>query len=485
MLFYPGILIVALPMLFPSRQLGLGTLIASVTLSLCMIVVGMRQYRPRHPIPWYLLSASVVQVTIGTVLREISDWQRHPFDDLFTLSGYCCLGVAAVLWLRPRQNSTDHDLLLDSGLIGLGALLVSWTFLISPILHKATAFNLTTLIAVTYPVVDALLLTVVAHSIVTSARSETSLRLVYLAMLVILVGDLGYNLEMAGSAPDLSREILLIPLQFAYLLVGAAALHPSMVMLGGPRDIHAHRSRQRASIIAIIMIVAALVPVVGSSLEMMDRVVVSSLFALLLSGVLLRSERAIERSARSERRAQYQADHDMLTGLLNRAALLRALHRNRERWGEQPLALLFIDLDGFKRVNDNYGHAVGDELIANAAARIRRIIRRDDAAARYGGDEFVVLAPLARQQALLLAERLLGTLGEPFELSAAEVRIAASIGIAYSGARGDVTVYELLREADSAMYHAKEYSLGYVFHDDLRHGHPESGPRTWHRESAV
>nr|WP_246598636.1 GGDEF domain-containing protein [Nocardia tengchongensis] len=143
-------------------------------------------------------------------------------------------------------------------------------------------------------------------------------------------------------------------------------------------------------------------------------------------------------------------------------------------------------MDGFKRVNDNYGHAVGDELIANAAARIRRVIRRDDAAARYGGDEFVVLAPLAQAQARQLAERLLATLGEPFELSAAEVRIAASIGIACTKPREtETTVYELLREADSAMYHAKEYSLGYIFHDDLRRGRPESGPLTWQRESAV
>ncbi|MGV9409704.1 diguanylate cyclase domain-containing protein [Nocardia sp. NPDC003693] len=480
-----GLLILLLPLVSDSRPLALGTLFASVTLSLIMIGAGVHRFRPRHPLPWYLLSASAVQFTVGTALRTLTDWQRHPFDDLFLLSGYCLIGAAAVLWLRPRQNSTDHDLLLDSGLIGLGALLLSWTFLISPILHAAGGLTLTSLTACVYPVVDALLLTVVAHSVATSARSETSLRLVYLALLAILAGDLGYNLEAAGSA-DPSRQMLLMPLQLAYTLIGAAALHPSMVVLGGPRDIHAHRSRQRASIIAITMIVAALVPVVGSSLDMMDRVVVSSLFALLLSGVLLRSERAIERSARSERRAQYQADHDMLTGLLNRAALLRALHRNRDRWGDQPLALLFIDLDGFKRVNDNWGHAVGDELIANAAARIRRIIRRDDAAARYGGDEFVVLAPLGRQQALLLAERLLAALGEPFELSAAEVRIAASIGIACSGPRGaDTTVYELLREADSAMYHAKEYSLGYVFHADLRHGHPESGPRTWRRESAV
>ncbi|WP_405135152.1 diguanylate cyclase domain-containing protein [Nocardia sp. NBC_01388] len=484
-LFSCGVLILALPLVVDSRRLALATLIASVTISVVMIGVGVRQYQPRRPLPWYLLSASAVQFTIGTALRQTTDWHRHPFDDLFTLGGYCCIGAAAVLWLRPRQNSTDHDLLLDSGLIGLGAALLSWTFLISPILHRAHTFNFSTLIAVIYPVVDALLLTVVAHSVVTSARSETSLRLVYLAMLVILAGDLACNLETAGTA-ELGRQIQLMPLQLAYTLIGAAAMHPTMVVLGSPRDIHAHRSRQRASIIAIVMIVAALVPVVGSSLDMMDRVVVSSLFALLLAGVLLRSERAIERSARSERRAQYQADHDMLTGLLNRAALLRALHRNRDRWGDQPLALLFIDLDGFKRVNDNYGHAVGDELIANAAARIRRMIRRDDAAARYGGDEFVVLAPLSRQQALLLAERLLASLGEPFELSAAEVRIAASIGIACSGPRSaDITVYELLREADSAMYHAKEYSLGYVFHADLRHGHPESGPRTWHRESAV
>ncbi|WP_235204534.1 GGDEF domain-containing protein [Nocardia otitidiscaviarum] len=476
--------LLTLLLLLASRSFGVFTLSVSVIASVTMIGVGLRRYAPPQPLPWYLLSISAVQFTIGTVLRDVTHWQTHPFDDLFTLTGYCGIGAAAVLWLRPRKRSTDHDLLLDSALIGLGALLASWTFLISPILHAAERISFTTLTAATYPVVDALMLTVVAHSVVTSARSEYSLRLVHLAMLIILAGDLGYNLETAGSAV-IEHEILLVPLQLAYTLIGVAALHPTMVTLGEPRRILSHRSRQRASIIAIVLIVASLVPVVGSSLDPVDRLVVSSLFALLLAGMLLRSERAIERSARSERRAQYQADHDMLTGLLNRAALLRALHRNRERWGEAPLALLFIDLDGFKRVNDNYGHAVGDELIANAAARIRRIIRRDDAAARYGGDEFVVLTPVGRQQATLLAERLLAALGEPFELSAAEVRIAASIGVACSGGRGsDTTVYDLLREADSAMYQAKEFSLGYVFQDEAPPVQP-ADPPAWQRETAV
>lgn len=485
LLFGCALTAITVPLLIVSRPLALITMSAAIFTSVMMIWVGLRRYKPPQPLPWYLLSVAAVQFTIGILLRDFTDWQTHPFDDLFTLTGYCGIGAAAVLWLRPRQSSADHDLLLDSALIGLGALLASWTFLISPILHAADQISFTTLTAASYPVVDALMLTVLAHSVVTSARSETSLRLVHMAMLIILAGDLGYNLENAGSA-NIGYEILWVPLQLAYTLIGVAAIHPTMVTLGGPRRILSHRSRQRASIIAIALIVASLVPVVGSSLQLVDRIVVSSLFAMLLAGMLLRSERAIERSARSERRAQYQADHDMLTGLLNRAALLRALHRNRERWGELPLALLFIDLDGFKRVNDNYGHAVGDELIANAAARIRRIIRRDDAAARYGGDEFVVLAPVGRQEAKLLAERLLAALGEPFELSAAEVRIAASIGVACSGPRGcDTTVYDLLREADSAMYHAKEYSLGYVFHDDLGSGHPETGQRVWHRETAV
>ncbi|NNH69567.1 GGDEF domain-containing protein [Nocardia uniformis] len=450
---------------------------AAVLSSVIMICVGLRRYRPPQPLPWYLLSIAAVQLTIGTLLRDFTDSQTHPFDDLFSFAGYCGIGAAAVLWLRPRQSSADHDLLLDSALIGLGALLAAWTFLISPILHAADRITFTTVTAATYPVLDALLLTVVAHSVVTSARSETSLRLVHMAMLIILVGDL---------AGHIGYETLLVPVQLAYTLIAVAAIHPTMVTLGGPRRMLSHRSRQRASIIAIALIVASLVTVVGSSLDPLDRIVVASLFAMLLVGMLLRSERAIERSARSERRAQYQADHDMLTGLLNRAALLRALHRNRDRWGEQPLALLFIDLDGFKRVNDNYGHAVGDELIANAAARIRRIIRRDDAAARYGGDEFVVLTPVGRPESMLLAQRLLAALGEPFELSAAEIRIAASIGVACSGPRGsDTTVYDLLREADSAMYYAKEYSLGYVFHDDLGSGHPDTGQRVWHRETAV
>ncbi|MEV0359494.1 GGDEF domain-containing protein [Nocardia sp. NPDC050697] len=478
LLLAAGAAAIGVQLLAGSGPVAFGATAVVVLGSLGMIGFGLWRYRPAHPLPWYLLSGSAVAFAAGSTLRGAG---QQPLDDICTLTGYAGIGAAATLWLRPRQARANHDLLLDSGLIGLGALLASWTFLISPILSSSGP-GAVALIAAAYPVLDALLLTLVAYSMATGSP-EPSRRLLHIGLLAILIGDLGYSLDTVG-ARLVDHDVLQASLLVAYLTVGVAAVHPTMTALTTPRHIHPQHSRQRASMIAVALIVAALVPVVGSSPTFLDRVVVSTLFALMLIGVLVRSERAIVRSARSERRAQYQADHDMLTGLLNRTALLRRLGQSRTRGPEHPLALLFLDLDGFKMVNDSYGHAVGDELIANAASRIRRVVGNRDVTARYGGDEFVVLAPLDREQAGALAERLLTAFLRPFELSVGEIPITASIGIACDGPRRfDAGVYELLREADSAMYHAKERSLGYAVFDWPAFGGRVRGPEESRRSA--
>jgi diguanylate cyclase (GGDEF)-like protein len=161
--------------------------------------------------------------------------------------------------------------------------------------------------------------------------------------------------------------------------------------------------------------------------------------------------------ARTNELLREQAIRDMLTGLANRAFLEQSLAlalRQSARSGRR-LGLLFCDLDGFKTVNDELGHQVGDELLRLVAKRMDDTARSSDLVARFGGDEFVVLCPdLATPQALgTIADRLAAAVAQPATLGAAEVRPQLSIGTAL--ARASDTSDQLLRRADQAMYVAK------------------------------
>jgi diguanylate cyclase (GGDEF)-like protein len=167
-------------------------------------------------------------------------------------------------------------------------------------------------------------------------------------------------------------------------------------------------------------------------------------------------------NARLLEEIRYQALHDSLTGLPNRVLILDRVEQAmaRARRDHVEVALFFIDLDGFKDVNDNLGHRVGDDLLRSVAARFTGTLRESDTVARLGGDEFVVLAEGMALAAgpELVAERLLEVLAEPFELNGPNptltpVTVSASIGIAV-GLRESSE--ELFRDADVALYQAKE-----------------------------
>ncbi|MGW5846504.1 putative bifunctional diguanylate cyclase/phosphodiesterase [Streptomyces sp. NPDC055254] len=179
-------------------------------------------------------------------------------------------------------------------------------------------------------------------------------------------------------------------------------------------------------------------------------------------GLILNSRDVTER-VRLQAQLQHSAEHDALTDLPNRALFTRRVRQalTGRRSGDHSTAVLFIDLDGFKAVNDTIGHQAGDELLVEAARRLQDSVRAGDTAARLGGDEFAALIlgdgsrdRSAREyQVREIADRLRTTLAQPYRISGSEVRVAASIGVAF--ADPGITPSDLMRNADLAMYRAK------------------------------
>ena len=167
----------------------------------------------------------------------------------------------------------------------------------------------------------------------------------------------------------------------------------------------------------------------------------------------------ITKRKQDEERIRYQANYDALTGLPNRTLFLDrlnlALARMKRRQG--MLGLMFIDLDGFKLINDTLGHEMGDLLLQEAAKRLNQCVRRGDTIARLGGDEFTVIMPdlEAPRDASMVAQRILDTLAKPYVLDGQEAFVTGSTGITVFPDDGN-TASHLLRNADAAMYRAKE-----------------------------
>jgi diguanylate cyclase (GGDEF)-like protein len=184
-----------------------------------------------------------------------------------------------------------------------------------------------------------------------------------------------------------------------------------------------------------------------------------AILSAVTCGIIIFACINVRHAYRSRLKAEHAASHDFLTGLPNRAALKAIFDErgNTNALENHNTAIVFFDLDGFKQVNDAYGHDIGDRLLRACGAGFSYLIGNKGTLGRVGGDEFAVLlqGPDAHGEATRLAERFISFLREPFIFDGREIKISTSVGIACGHAR-QVMIEELLRRADIAMYQAKK-----------------------------
>ena len=271
----------------------------------------------------------------------------------------------------------------------------------------------------------------------------------------LILGTMGYEIETAGTGHEAMEkarrrlfnvavvDIRLPDMDGVDLLPPLKELHPDMVLI----LITAYASMETA--------LRALND--GATAYILKPLNMHEVLATIKRA--LQTRRLAERKRKAQERLAYMATHEPLTGLPNRSLFkdrltLALTHAKRN---QEKLAVMLLDLDHFKNVNDTLGHAVGDELLQVISARLRMALRQGETVARIGGDEFLLLLPaIARlEDAAKIAEKILIALQKPLEREGHQFRVTVSIGIAVYPKDGE-DANTLIKNADTAMYRAKK-----------------------------
>ncbi|WP_208971484.1 putative bifunctional diguanylate cyclase/phosphodiesterase [Kineococcus rubinsiae] len=460
----PGVSVVVLFLLVPSTMVKTALLAGAGVLSLVAVVVGVLLHRPRPAPPWWLLAVSGAFFLAGVAVRPWSLAHTGPATylvDALSLTGYAAL-LTSLFWLARSHGGMRREVLCDVVIIGATGALAALQHLVLPAALIAGRPLATSVLAGVYPLVDVLLVSLVLD-VVFSTPGRRSYHLLAAAVVALLVGDTVYAWWGTKGALLLPTSANL-PFLASYLLIAAAALHPSQrgvphrataPAVSGGRSVFDAWSWPRLIVLGISLAgLVALITARPVDAPLVNRWSAATAVAVVLTLLVVRAVSAVNGQARARAVLAHRASHDALTDLPDREELRRLVDqrcaRRGPRAGEQHW-LLYLDLDGFKRINDSWGHAAGDELLREVSRRLQLVGGPQATVARLSGDEFVLVVTCGDAQVARLAEDLLREVAQPVHLSVTDAVVTASIGVAavHGGAQ------TALREADAAMYQAK------------------------------
>jgi diguanylate cyclase (GGDEF)-like protein len=433
-------------------------LVLVICLSACVaLVVGPRINRCQRCRlrPWNLMALAGLNFMLGVLVRPWAESfgdARMLIADVVTLSGYALLIAALILMLRAL-GTLDRHAVLDGLIVAAGASAPAVQYLALPAALIADRPQVVSWVAALYPTVDVLVLFVIINLAFSTAVRLTSFRLILAAMVSMFVGDLGY--AILGAQGQLTGPALLdLPFVLSFVAMGAAALHPS---LNGFATI-VPQPVQPWSVPRLALILPALgapfVVLAATVGENTGHRVALALAGLMTTALLLRAVTAVRRLAETQAKWLYEATHDLLTDLPNRVLLTTRVGERLQGAPRGQTWVIYLDLDGFKLVNDHWGHGVGDRLLLEVAGRLLRATGDQCTVSRTSGDEFVVAGSGGAAVAVKQAQRIVELLREPVRVEGLELTTTASLGVVVHD--DQPAAEDLLRDADLAMYRSKD-----------------------------
>ncbi|MGC4805103.1 putative bifunctional diguanylate cyclase/phosphodiesterase [Micromonospora sp. DT233] len=417
----------------------------------------------RHPTPlhrlWALLAATAWLAALGRVLWTVQRLSRDGLPHtpligaLFTLG--ILTGTAALLCslAAPRSAIGRARTVLDGVIVGLSLIPIGWVLVFRDVAAADLADPLHTF-GVLYPILDLMQLTILVAVAGPSRPVWQPLTLIGASLVIRAIADATY-ISLVVHHDYTPGHLVDLYWPLSYLLIGLASGYP---LPPPPADAD---EATESPLPPWWRVALPYLPVGGAIVAVVlarrptgqtPQLVFVGMMALL--GVLaLRQGLAANENLRLVARLRQLAYTDQLTGLPNRLMFTRRLRRALR--DETPVSVLLLDLDGFKQVNDRFGHGAGDDLLTSIAARMERVVADDGSIARLGGDEFAVIVDGNRQaRPERVAERILAALQPSAGEEDVGVHPSASIGIAEYGPQ-HTSHTDLLRDADIAMYAAK------------------------------
>ena len=433
------------------------------------IAIGIWRWRPAPMSAWIVLAAGVGLQSAGDVTMSLLTGPdgTTPFPsaaDAAYLIGYVLIAIGLVGLVRAGNREHDRVAWIDALIVAAAAAIFIWVFVMRDEIGS-NSDGLSALVAAAYPFLDIVQIAVVVHLLLRGQRTP-SLVLLGWSFGASLVADLVYA-KTSLDGTYVVGQLVDAGWLLGYVALGVAALHPSMAL---SRAEPATQDARRATLtLPRLMLLAgagmsgpavvALETMRGDAPDAFAVAVGLSVVYLLVLWRAVLGLKSLEGSMRERGRLTLelaeQANHDPLTGLANRRLFLTRLdaalaHPEPDR----VVAMLYLDLDRVKAINDSKGHAAGDAAIATVSERLRVGLRSADTVARLGGDEFgILLAATTPEAARGAAARVNALIQQPISVGEDAIPMSASVGLAFAEP-GDGP-HEVIRNADQAMYRAK------------------------------